>query len=44
MGKFKMESIRGFGESSQEEKNQIPEERYMLGDELLSEESRAIVK
>lgn len=43
MNKFRMSSINGF-EENKNEKASIPEDRYMLGDELLSEESKAIVK
>ena len=43
MGKFSINSISGFGEENKKE-NTIPEERYMLGDELLDDKSREIVK
>lgn len=43
MGKFSINSISGFGEENEKE-NAVPEERYMLGDELLDEKSRDIVK
>lgn len=44
MGKFKMESISGFGESQKKEKTPMPKERYKLGSELLDERSKNIVK
>lgn len=43
MGKFSINSISGFGEENKKE-NTIPEERYMLGDDLLDDKSRDIVK
>ena len=42
MGKFSINSISGFGEENKKE-NTIPEERYMLGDELLDDKSREFV-